>query len=155
MFGFHVKVSESGNQLIVISPADTIMLLLFIVFTVWPLVIFLAQRPMPMRKVVVLGTITLLFYGYFLDTTQLTLDKATQTTEVKRFHWFHWTSRDFSAANIAYAYLATGSTTDRIVLQYKDGDTQSFSVSNQISGKSAAVLAINRFLGVSAKSLSQ
>ena len=147
MFGFHIKVVQGGSRLMVTNPADTLMLILFMVFTAWPLLIFLFQKPMPVRKVAVLGVITLLFYGNFIDCTRLTLDKEAATAQIARFHWFHWSSREFPSDKLAYAYLATGRASDRIVLQFEDGSTQSFSVSNQMGGKPAAVLSINRFLG--------
>ena len=77
MFGFHVKTVANGAQLTVTNPADTLMLLLFMVFTLVPLVNFIVARPMPVKKVIVFSLLTLVFYGYFMNVTQLGLDKDT------------------------------------------------------------------------------
>ena len=147
MFGFHTKIVESGSRLVITNPADTIMLILFMVFTVWPLLIFINQRPMPVRKVVICSVITLIVYGFSINATRLVLNRDTQTATVSHFQWFHWSTREFPMTRIASAFLATGNGTDRIVLQYTDGDTLTFSIPNQMGGKAGAVLAINRFLG--------
>jgi hypothetical protein len=147
MFGFHVKTVINGSQLTVTNPADILMLLLFMIFTVWPLLIFIFEKPMHVKKVIVHLLITLTVYGYFIDVTQLRLDKATQMASVRHFQWFHWRTYSFSMANIQYAYLATGRGTNQIVLQYVDGSTADFSIQNQMKGKPGAVMEINRFLG--------
>lgn len=147
MFGFHIKIAETASRLVITSPADTLMLLLFMVFTVWPLLIFLNQKPMPVRKVVVLAAITVAVYGFLIKSSRLTLDKTAQVASLEQFHWYHWTKQEVPLNHVANAYLATGNGTDRLVLQYEDGNTQSLSFQNQINGKPAAVLAINKFLG--------
>jgi hypothetical protein len=147
MFGFHVKTEVNGSQLTVTNPADLIMLLLFMIFTVWPLVNYLVEKPMHIKKVIIFSLITLTVYGYFINVTQLRLDKATQTASVREFQWFHWRSYSFPMSKIQYAYLATGRGTNQVVLQYADGTTATFSIQNQMNGKPGAVLEINRFLG--------
>jgi hypothetical protein len=93
MFGFHIKIALDGSRLTVTNPADTIMLILFMVFTIWPLAIFINQRPMPVRKVIVFSLITLLVYGFAMDTTRLVLDHNAQTATIRHFHWSHWSTR--------------------------------------------------------------
>ncbi len=152
MFGFHVKVVQDGSRLVVTNPADIMMLLLFLVFTIWPLANYVVARPLPTTKVVVFSMITLFFYGNFIDCTRLTLDNQAQTATIQQFKWFHWKTRELPSSHLAYAYLATGRASDRIVLQFENGNTQTFSISNQMGGKPAAVLAINRYLGRSSGS---
>ncbi len=147
MFGFHVETVVNGSQLTVTNPADILMLLLFITFTVVPLIDFIAERPMHVKKVIIHFIITFSFYGYFIDVTQLRLDKATRMASVRHFQWFHWQSYSFPMSKIQYAYLATGNGTNQVSLQYTDGTTTTFSIQNQMSGKPGAVLQINRFLG--------
>ncbi len=102
---------------------------------------------MHVKKVIINLLITFSFYGYFIDVTQLRLDKATQMASVRHFQWFHWQSYSFPMSKIQYAYLATGSGTNQVSLQYVDGTTTAFSIQNQMNGKPSAVLEINRFLG--------
>jgi hypothetical protein len=147
MFGFHVKTAVNGSQLTVTNPADIIMLLLFMVFTVWPLVNYIVERPMRINRVLIFSAITLAVYGYFIDFTQLRLNKATQMASVRHFQWFHWRSYNFPMRKIQYAYLATGRGTNQVVLQYADGAIATFSIQNQMNGKPGAVMEINRFLG--------
>jgi hypothetical protein len=147
MFGFHVKTIVDGSQLTVTNPVDIIMLVLFMIFTVVPLANYIVARPMPVKKVIIFSFITLAVYGYFIDVTQLRLDKATQMASVREFQWFHWRTYSFPMDKIQYAYLATGRGTNQIVLQYVDGSTADFSIQNQMNGKPGAVMEINRFLG--------
>jgi hypothetical protein len=147
MFGFHVKTVVNGSQLTVTNPADILMLLLFLTFTVIPLANYIAARPMPVKKVIVFALITLGFYGYFINVTQLRLDKATQMASVREFQWFHWRTYSFPMNKIQYAYVATGRGTNQLALQYVDGTTADFSIQNQMNGKPGAALEINRFLG--------
>ncbi len=147
MFGFHVSTVVDGSRLTVTNPADVVMLLLLMIFTVWPLLIFLFEKPMHVKKVIVHALITLAVYGFFINVTQLRLDKATQMASVRHFQWFYWRSYSFPMDKIQYAYLATGRGSNQVCLQYADGSIATFSIQNQMNGKPGAVLEINRFLG--------
>jgi hypothetical protein len=147
MFGFHVQVVIAGSQLTVTNPADIMMLLLLLTFTVVPLANYVFERPFPIIKVISFSIITFGVYGYFINMTELQLDKSSQMATVREFQWFHWHNYRFPMSRIEYAYLSTGRGTSQLSLQYTDGSTADFSILNQMNDKPRAVLEINRFLG--------
>lgn len=146
MFGFSVDVVENSSRLVVTTPTSVAALLLGAVFAIWPLAIALRTKPLPRRKVAIWTAITFIAYGFFLTSSKVTLDRATQLATVRKFFFYHWESKSFPLSRIDKAYLRAGATTSRIVLQYADGSDESLSYSDQIFGKGRAVQAINRFL---------
>ena len=148
MFGFHLKIAESGSRLVIMSPADVLMLVLCVTLTVWPLMTVVMQRPLLVRKALLWTAIVIAVYGFLTNCTRLTLDKDTQTARLAQFHWYHWTRQELPLTHIAYAYLATGRGTDQLVLQYENGNTRSLSIHNQMGRNQQRCWRSINFLGI-------
>ncbi len=147
MFGLHIRILQDPSKLTVTNPVSLWLVLACSVFTIWPLLIKLNAKPFPRRSVIIWSIITFIVYAFLLNSSKVTLDRDAQTATIREFFFYHWTTKTVPLDAIDHAYLNTGATSSRIVLQFTDGHLFSLSANDQISGKEAAVTAINRFLG--------
>jgi hypothetical protein len=86
VFGFHVKTLVNGSQLIVTNPADIYTATFYDLYHL-TIAHFYFEKLMSVKKLIVHALITLTVYGYFINVTQLRLDKATQMASVLHFRW--------------------------------------------------------------------
>jgi hypothetical protein len=146
MIGWGIDITQGPSRLIVFTPINILMLLALGVFTIWPLLIFLRQKPMRRRRVIIQVLITLVVYGIFPSGSRVTLDRDAGTATVSRYFFYWWHTQTFPLDDLESAFVSTGSTTSKITLQFADGSVESLSELNQIGGKREAVAAINHFL---------
>lgn len=147
MLGWSTHTVLSPNRLVVTSPVNILMLLALGLVTIWPLAVFLSKRPLPKGKVIALAIFSVLVYGLLPSGAQLILDKTSNTATLKRYFFFHWTTKTLPLSSLEGASLRTGSTTSQIQLRFSIGNFVLLSELNQSTGKEQAVRDINRFLG--------
>lgn len=148
MFGWSVRTLQSGGVLVIVDPISITALFWTCLFTVGPLVYLCSQRPLPLRRISLIGTIAIILFGFVLDGTRVTMNRVAGTMQVERFALFHWMSTTIPLSQVSRAFLTTGATTSRITVQKQDGSTFSLSGNNQMGGKPEAELAMNRYLGL-------
>ena len=151
MVGFGVRIFQDPLRLIVTSPANIWLLLTVALFTIWPLLIKLNTKPFPKRGVIIWSLLILIANAFLLNSAQVTLDRSSQTATIREFYFYHWSTKTMPLSDLDHAYLNTGATSSRIVLQFADGHVMSLSANTQMSGKEKAVYAINAFLARNAQ----
>ncbi len=146
MFGFSVRVLQNSSRLVVIDPINYWSILVAGLVTLYPLWLFFTPKYHSKRKALLCLSV-LLIWLCFTSATRLTLDRVTDTAQLEKFAFFHWSRQSMPLTRIDHALVRTGSTTSQLAIQYTDGSLALFSGLNQMAGKDQAASAINAFLG--------
>ena len=143
MFGWGIHVIQNGPTLIFNAPMHWLAVLIGSIC--WIFIPPLFRGGHPIRNLLI-GLAIFALYGILLDSSNLTLDRTTQTATIRTFFFFHWSTHTYPLKDISGVILHTGNTTSRMDLQFTDGSIKPITSQDQFVGKEKAMTQINNFL---------
>ena len=144
MFSWTIHSTWDSSQFILTIPLHYIALLMFGFVTLLVL-LFQFKSGHGFRNVLILGA-AITFYGFLMLSSELRLDRASQTATIRRFQYYHWSTYTYPLKDIERIYVSTGSTTSQLRIQFVGGSTTSMDFLDQNGGKEEAAYAANHWL---------
>ena len=116
MFSWNIHSTWDSSQFVLTIPLHYIALVMF-GFAILLVLLFQLKSGHGLRNMLITGA-AVVFYGFLMLSSELRLDRASQTATLRRFQYYHWSTYTCALKDIDRIYVSTVSTTSQLNIQF-------------------------------------